>query len=291
MNALLNDFEKFLKYERNCSDHKVRSYLSDLGEFMTFLEKRSIYLKDVSIKNIEAYLFLLHNKNSKSTVSRKLTTLRSFFDFLVGKGVLENNLTKLIPLPKKEKPLPVFLSVDEAYALINSVKEDDILSIRNKAILEVLYSTGIRVSELSNIKILEIDRSQNIIKVTGKGRKERVVPYGSKAGEAITSYLKLRHKLNPKQNNYLFLNNRGTQLTARSIDRIVKKYGAMSGISKKIGPHSLRHTFATHLLGNGADLRAIQELLGHSSLSTTQKYTHTSVEKLMNIYDKTHPRA
>lgn len=290
MNALLSDFEKFLKYERNCSDHTVRSYLSDLGEFMTFLEKRSIYLKDVSIKNIEAYLFLLHNKNSKSTVSRKLTTLRSFFDFLVGKGVLENNLTKLIPLPKKEKPLPVFLSVDEAYALINSVKEDDILSIRNKAILEVLYSTGIRVSELSNIKILEIDRSQNIIKVTGKGRKERIVPYGSKAGEAIASYLKLRHKLNPKQ-DYLFLNNRGTQLTARSIDRIVKKYGTMSGISKKIGPHSLRHTFATHLLGNGADLRAIQELLGHSSLSTTQKYTHTSVEKLMNIYDKTHPRA
>lgn len=290
MNALLSDFERFLKYERNCSAHTIRSYLSDLDEFMTFLKKRSTHLKDVSIKNIETYLFLLHNKNSKSTVSRKLTTLRSFFDFLVSKGVLENNLPKLIPLPKKEKPLPVFLSVDEAYALINSVKEDDILSIRNKAILEVLYSTGIRVSELSNIKILEIDRSQNTIKVTGKGRKERMVPYGSKVDEAIASYLKLRHKLNPKQ-NYLFLNNRGTQLTARSIDRIVKKYGIMSGISKKIGPHSLRHTFATHLLGNGADLRAIQELLGHSSLSTTQKYTHTSVEKLMNIYDKTHPRA
>ncbi len=290
MNPLLIDFEKFLKYEKNCSGHTVRSYLSDLGEFMAFLEENSTFLKDVSVKEIKAYLLLMHNKNSRSTVSRKLTTLRSFFDFLVGKGALEKNLPKLIPLPKKEKPLPVFLSVDEAYALIDSVKEDDVLSIRNKAVLEVLYSTGIRVSELSNIRILEIDRAQNTIKVTGKGRKERLVPYGSKADKAIASYLKLRHELNPKQ-DYLFLNNRGTRLTARSIDRIVKKYGILSGISKKIGPHSLRHTFATHLLGNGADLRAIQELLGHSSLSTTQKYTHTSVEKLMNIYDKTHPRA
>lgn len=290
MNSILSDFEKFLKHEKRCSHHTVRSYRSDLSEFLAFLKDRSIYLKDVSVNDIKAYLHLLYDKNSRSTVSRKLTTLRSFFDFLVSRGALENNPPKLVPLPKKEKPLPVFLSVDEAYALINSVKKDDALSVRNKAILELLYSTGLRVSELSNIKILEVDRSQRTIKVTGKGRKERVVPFGLKAEEAIAGYLKLRHELKPKE-DYLFVNRRGTRLTERSIERTVKKYGVLSGISKKIGPHSLRHTFATHLLGNGADLRAIQEFLGHSSLSTTQKYTHTSIEKLMSIYDKTHPRA
>ncbi len=290
MNLLLIDFEKFLKYEKNYSEHTIRAYRNDLGDFLAFLEKRSVYLNDVSTKEIKLYLLLLHDKNSKSTVSRKLTTLRSFFDFLVRKKLFNNNPAKLIPLPKKEKKLPVFLSVDEAFTLVDSVKQEDVLSKRNKAILELLYSTGIRVSELSNIKILEIDMFRSVIKVMGKGRKERMVPYGSKAGDSIRGYLELRSELKPKE-DYFFLNRRGTRLLPRSIERVVKKYGVLCGISKKISPHSIRHTFATHLLGNGADLRSIQELLGHSSLSTTQKYTHTSVEKLMNIYDKTHPRA
>ena len=290
MNKLLIDFEKFLKYERNYSNHTIRAYQNDLGEFYSFLERREIELDNIKPGDLNLYLLWLYNKNSKSTVSRKLTTLRSFFTFLVRKGICKNNPAKLIPLPKREKTLPVFLSVDEAFKLIQSVKQGGVLLKRDKAILELLYSTGLRVSELSNIKILEIDRSQNVIKVLGKGSRERIVPYGSKADEAVTQYLKSRSELKPKE-DYLFLNKRGTRLSPRSIERIVKKYGILSGISKKIGPHSLRHTFATHLLGNGADLRSIQELLGHSSLSTTQKYTHTSIEELMKVYDETHPRA
>ena len=290
MNKLLIDFEKFLKFERNYSDHTIRAYLNDLDEFYSFLESREIELANVRPVDLNLYLLSLYNKNSKSTVSRKLTTLRSFFTFLVRKEVIEANPAKLIPLPKNEKKQPVFLSVDEAFLLIQLIKDDGILLNRDKAILELLYSSGLRVSELSNIKILDIDRSQNVIKVSGKGGKERIVPFGSKADEALTEYLKSRSELKPKE-DYLFLNNRGTRLTTRSIDRVVKKYGILSGISKKISPHSLRHSFATHLLGSGADLRSIQELLGHSSLSTTQKYTHTSIEELMRIYDKTHPRA
>jgi len=290
MNKLLIDFEKFLKYERNYSDHTVRAYQNDLNEFYGFMESREMELDNIRSRDLNLYLLTLYNKNSKSTVSRKLTTLRSFFNFLVKKGVLDNNPAKLIPLPKKEKNLPVFLSVDEVFKLLQSSQEGGVLFKRDRAILELLYSSGLRVSELSNIKILDIDRSQKVVKVMGKGGKERIVPYGSKADDAMTEYLKSRHKLNPKE-DYLFLNNRGTQLSTRSIERTVKKYGFLSGIAKNISPHSLRHTFATHLLGSGADLRSIQELLGHSSLSTTQKYTHTSIEELMKIYDKVHPRA
>ena len=290
MNKLLIDFEKFLKYERNYSDHTIRAYLNDLMEFYSFLESREMELDNIRSRDLNLYLLSLYNKNSKSTVSRKLTTLRSFFTFLVRKEIIKTNPAKLIPLPKKEKKLPVFLSVDEAFQLVQSGNEEGVLVKRDKAILELLYSSGLRVSELSNIKILDIDRSQKVVKVSGKGNKERIVPYGSKADEALTLYLKARSELNPKE-DYLFLNNRGTRLSTRSIERTVKKYAILCGISKKISPHSLRHTFATHLLGSGADLRSIQELLGHSSLSTTQKYTHTSIEELMKIYDKTHPRA
>ena len=290
MNKLLIDFEKFLKYERNYSDHTVRAYLNDLSEFYGFMESREMELDNLRSRDLNLFLLSLYNKNSKSTVSRKLTTLRSFFKFLVKKGVLDNNPAKLIPLPKKEKTLPVFLSVDEVFKLLQSSQEGGVLFKRDRAILELLYSSGLRVSELSNIKILDIDKSQKVVKVIGKGSKERMVPFGSKADQAITEYLKSRYKLNPKD-DYLFLNNRGTRLSTRSIERTVKKYGFLSGITKNISPHSLRHTFATHLLGSGADLRSIQELLGHSSLSTTQKYTHTSIEELMKIYDKVHPRA
>jgi len=290
MNRHIIDFERFLKYERNYSGHTIRAYMNDLAEFEDFLKKNSIDLEKVNPKNLNLYSLNLYTKNSKSTVSRKLTTLRSFFTFMVRKGLLKQNPAKLIPLPKKEKPLPVFLTVDEVFNLINSIDQDGILPLRDLAIIELLYSSGLRVSEISKIKILDIDRKEGLVKVSGKGNKERIVPFGSKAGEAILKYLERRSELKPKDDHF-FLNNRGTGITARSIDRIVKKYGLLSGISKKISPHALRHTFATHLLGSGADLRSIQELLGHSSLSTTQRYTHTSIEQIMKIYDKTHPRA
>ncbi len=290
MNRHIIDFERFLKYERNYSGHTIRAYMNDLAEFEDFLKKNSIDLEKVSPKNLNLYSLNLYTKNSKSTVSRKLTTLRSFFTFMVRKGLLKQNPAKLIPLPKKEKSLPVFLTVDEVFNLINSIDQDGILPLRDLAIIELLYSSGLRVSEISKIKILDIDRKEGLVKVSGKGNKERIVPFGSKAGEAILKYLERRSELKPKDDHF-FLNNRGTGITARSIDRIVKKYGLLSGISKKISPHALRHTFATHLLGSGADLRSIQELLGHSSLSTTQRYTHTSIEQIMKIYDETHPHA
>jgi len=290
MNRHIIDFERFLKYERNYSGHTIRAYMNDLAEFEDFLKKNSIDLEKVSPKNLNLYSLNLYTKNSKSTVSRKLTTLRSFFTFMVRKGLLKQNPAKLIPLPKKEKSLPVFLTVDEVFNLINSIDQDGILPLRDLAIIELLYSSGLRVSEISKIKILDIDRKEGLVKVSGKGNKERIVPFGSKAGEAILKYLERRSELKPKDDHF-FLNNRGTGITTRSIDRIVKKYGLLSGISKKISPHALRHTFATHLLGSGADLRSIQELLGHSSLSTTQRYTHTSIEQIMKIYDETHPHA
>lgn len=290
MNRHIIDFERFLKYERNYSVHTIRAYMNDLTEFEDFLIDASIEIEKVNSKNINLYSLNLYTKNSKSTVSRKLTTLRSFFNFMVRKGNLKQNPAKLIPLPKKEKVLPVFLSVDEVFKLIDSIDQEGILPLRDLAIIELLYSSGLRVSELSKIKVLDIDHRENFVKVSGKGNKERVVPFGSNAREVILQYLRRRIELKPKE-DFLFLNNRGSGLTTRSIERIVKKYGLLSGISKKISPHALRHSFATHLLGGGADLRSIQELLGHSSLSTTQRYTHTSIEQIMKIYDKTHPRA
>ncbi len=290
MNRHIIDFERFLKYERNYSVHTIRAYMNDLTEFEDFLIDASTEIEKVNSKIINLYSLNLYTKNSKSTVSRKLTTLRSFFNFMVRKGNLKQNPANLIPLPKKEKELPVFLSVDEVFKLIDSIDQEGILPLRDLAIIELLYSSGIRVSELTNIKVLDIDHRENFVKVSGKGNKERVVPFGSNAREVILQYLRRRIELKPKD-DFLFLNNRGSGLTTRSIERIVKKYGLLSGISKKISPHALRHTFATHLLGGGADLRSIQELLGHSSLSTTQRYTHTSIEQIMKIYDKTHPRA
>jgi len=290
MNRHIIDFERFLKYERNYSVHTIRAYMNDLTEFEDFLIDASTEIEKVNSKIINLYSLNLYTKNSKSTVSRKLTTLRSFFNFMVRKGNLKQNPANLIPLPKKEKELPVFLSVDEVFKLIDSIDQEGILSLRDLAIIELLYSSGLRVSELANIKVLDIDHRESFVKVSGKGNKERVVPFGSNAREVILQYLRRRIELKPKD-DFLFLNNRGSGLTTRSIERIVKKYGLLSGISKKISPHALRHTFATHLLGGGADLRSIQELLGHSSLSTTQRYTHTSIEQIMKIYDKTHPRA
>ena len=290
MNRHIIDFERFLKYERNYSVHTVRAYMNDLAEFEDFLSNNSTEIEKVNAKSINLYSLNLYTKNSKSTVSRKLTTLRSFFNFMVRKGNIKQNPAKLIPLPKKEKELPVFLSVDEVFKLIDSIDPEGILPLRDLAIIELLYSSGLRVSELAKIKVLDIDHRENFVKVSGKGNKERVVPFGSNAREVILQYLRRRTELKPKD-DFFFLNNRGSGLTTRSIERIVKKYGLLSGISKKISPHALRHTFATHLLGGGADLRSIQELLGHSSLSTTQRYTHTSIEQIMKIYDKTHPRA
>lgn len=286
----IDGFRDYLKSERNYSEHTVRSYMNDLCDFLSFMEKNSFDLIDVDVKKIHGFISYLYIKNSRSTVSRKITTLRSFYSYLIRQGIVKSNPAKLVSLPKKENYLPSFLSVDEIFSLVCASEDNNVLALRNRAILEVLYSSGLRVSEIAGLRIQDINPEDSVLKVTGKGRKQRIVPVGSKAVEAVKSYLNRRDELKP-ESDFLFLNNRGSSLSTRSIGRIVKKLSILCGISKDVSPHVLRHTFATHMLGSGADLRVIQEMLGHSNLSTTQRYTHSSVEQIMKIYDKSHPHA
>lgn len=291
----INRFRVFLVYERNYSEHTVRAYLTDLREFQSFLEKRmgsnvEIDMSRVEEMDIRAYITWLYKKNSRASISRKLSSIRAFFEFLIRDGVILNNSAKLVPTPKGEKRLPAFLTVDEVFKLVDTPENEGVFGLRDKGILELFYSSGLRVSELVGINLGDLNLTGSVVKVLGKGGKERIVPLGSKAAEAIRRYIAIREELHPK-GDFFFVNSRGGRLTVRSVARIVKKYASISGILKNVSPHVLRHTFATHLLGSGADLRAIQEMLGHKSLSTTQRYTHTSIEKIMEVYDKTHPRA
>lgn len=291
-------FRDFLCAERNYSDHTVRAYMSDIRELGAFLREKGfastggdVDAADVDETAVKSYLgWLYGRKNSRTSVSRKLASVRTFFGFLVREGVVENNPAKLVPAPRKEKKLPAFLTVDEAFKLIDTPGTGGISELRDRAMLELLYSSGIRVSELVGINLDDMNLENCTVKVLGKGSKERIVPLGSKAADAVRQFINKRYELNP-EGSFLFMNLRGGRLTTRSVGRIVKKYSVISGIPKNVSPHVLRHTFATHLLGGGADLRAIQEMLGHESLSTTQRYTHTSIEKIMEVYDKTHPRA
>jgi integrase/recombinase XerC len=298
MNKYLSSFEDFLSSERNYSKHTLKAYLADIKEFGLVLKEMSLISPengDIDFLNMDetpvrVFISKLYKKNKKVSISRKIASVRTFFEFLIRRGEMKSNSAKLVPSPKGEKRLPTFLTVDEVVKLVEAPGSDNVYESRDRAVLELLYSCGLRVSELVGVNLNDLDLESMSVKVLGKGNKERLVPLGSKASSAIKIYLIQRLDLKPKE-DYLFVNSRGGRLTTRSIDRIIKKYAAISGIPKNISPHVLRHTFATHLLGGGADLRAIQEMLGHKSLSTTQRYTHTSVEKLMEIYDKTHPRA
>jgi integrase/recombinase XerC len=228
-------------------------------------------------------------------MGRKLAALRSFFRFLTKRGRLEQSPAELIFGPKQERHIPIFLPVDEVFALVESPQGSTVLGLRNRAILETLYSTGLRVGELTSLNRKDVDFGQDLVRVMGKGKKERIVPLGAKAMSALKAYLDRVHELgrrtgSPLHNPPLFLNSQGGRLTPRSVARLTRHYGVLCGILKKVSPHSLRHTFATHLLDAGADLRAVQELLGHVSLSTTQKYTQVSMDKLMEVYDRCHPR-
>ena len=297
MEQLIQNFREYLGSERNYSKHTVKAYITDIGEFLRVIkEKKLVGDKEGAIDfekldetPVRAYISWLYTRNSRSSISRKLASVRTFFEFLIRKGALKNNLAKLVPTPRGEKRLPTFLTVDEVVKLL-SIEGSGALLSRDVAVLELLYSSGLRVSELVGINLNDIDLKNLTVKVLGKGNKERIVPVGSKAAQALDEYLHERLGMNPG-GDHLFVNTRGDRLNVRSVDRIIRKYALLAGIPKNVSPHVLRHTFATHLLGGGADLRAIQEMLGHKSLSTTQRYTHTSIEKLMEIYDKTHPRA
>ncbi|TDI89781.1 MAG: tyrosine recombinase XerC [Candidatus Dadabacteria bacterium] len=298
MDKYLSSFEDFLSSERNYSKHTLKAYIADIKEFGLVLKDMGLISADngeidfahMDETPIRTFISRLYGKNKRVSISRKLASIRTFFEFLIRNGTIKSNPAKLVPTPKGEKRLPTFLTVDEVVKLVETPGSENVYESRDRAILELLYSCGLRVSELVGINLNNLDLISMSVKVLGKGNKERMVPLGSKACTAIKTYISQRLDLKP-EDDYLFVNSRGGRLSTRSIDRIIKKYAAISGIPKNISPHVLRHTFATHLLGGGADLRAIQEMLGHKSLSTTQRYTHISIEKIMEIYDKTHPRA
>jgi len=293
--SLIHQFIHYLSAEKNASPHTCRAYEKDLEEFDNFLRSSGVYLSsmgDIGMEKVDRlairrYLSFLHRKNKKSSIARKISTLRSFFKYLVREQLATCNPAKSVSTPKVEKLLPTTLTVDEAFRLMETPVEKK--GLRDRAILELLYSSGIRVGELVGLNLNQLDLDLGIVKVMGKGRKERIVPVGSKAIEALKAYLEKRGILDGK--DPLFLNSRGGRLTARSVGRLIKKYTKRSGIFRRISPHTLRHSFATHLLDAGADIREIQEMLGHASLSTTQRYIHLSPGKLMEVYDKAHPRS
>ena len=284
----IDNFLKYLGVERDASSHTLRAYRKDLEDFFRFV---SIKPEDVELADVRGFIAdQMRSGLNKTTVSRRLASIRSFFKFLYREGYKKSNPAKLVPNPKTPKLLPNFLSVDDTFSLVEKPQGPGLLSARDRAILELLYSSGLRVSELSGLDAEDINTKEGLVKVKGKGKKERIVPVGSKALDAVKSYLVERIALKRKD-KALFLNRIGSRLTDRGVRRIVVKYARMIGIGGRIGPHALRHTFASHLLQGGADLRVIQELLGHSSLSTTQKYTHLDVTHLIDVYDKAHPFA
>ncbi len=305
LHDLMDKFMEYLRDQKGCSQHTVRNYESDLRQFLKFLavrensstdSRRVLDVKSVDSMVIREYLGSLYGRLRRSTISRKFSAVRSFFLFLEKRGLNEGNPAADISAPKLEKYLPAYLPVDDVFRLLKRPEKGKWLALRDLAILEVLYSSGIRVSELEALNISSVDFNERLLKVIGKGDKERLIPVGRKALSTVEKYLEgakfIRKKTRPGSRDIpLFINFRGGRLSARSIGRIVKQCAIDAGLTSEISPHSMRHTFATHLLDGGADLRAVQELLGHSNLSTTQKYTHVSLDRLMEVYDKAHPRS
>lgn len=285
----IDDFLRHLKTEKGVSEHTLRAYRKDLGEFAAHITVESIHETDML--DIRGFTASQISKGlNKATVSRRLAAVKSFFRFLNREGIMEKNPARIVPSPKISEKRPAFLSIDDAFGLVEKPDGVGFIIVRDRAILELLYSSGVRVGELSSLDVDDVNMKEGLIKVRGKGKKERIVPIGEAAVDALKSYLIERMLLKKKQ-MALFLNRSGGRLTERSVRRTVVKYAREFGIKGAIGPHTIRHTFATHLLQEGADLRVIQELLGHSSLSTTQKYTHLDIRHLIDVYDGAHPLA
>jgi integrase/recombinase XerC len=333
---MLQAIEKYLTYlrsVRNSSPHTVLNYGKDLQQFAAYLAppgEKIPALAKISHQIIREYIGYLHSHGlQKSSIARKLASLRSFFKYCVREGMLKENPARLVPTPKLPKRIPSVLSAEEMNGFLDKLAapekpvdarllpraasetgpgkrstpgEEGLLLKRDRALLELLYAAGLRVSELTGLNLVDMDRHEKMLRVRGKGDKERIVPYGGKAQQALEAYWPVREQLllqsgpgrrrrGPAHTEAIFLNYAGRRLTQRSVGRIVKKYVRLANMNWDLHPHSMRHAFATHLLADGADLRAIQELLGHQSLSTTQKYTHASIRQLMDIYDKAHPHA
>ncbi len=302
--SLLHYIDRFIQSlgaEKGYSIHTQRAYRHNLLELCAFIAGHvdngdvdaellaHIQLDQVDAMQIRGYLGYLHGRNRKTSIARKLAAIRSFFRHLQKMGVLEENPAESTRTPKHARPIPVYLSVDDMFRLLDGITPEGVLGLRNRALLETLYSGGIRVSELAGLNVSDVDFGNGLIRVRGKGNKERIVPIGQKALSAIVAYRQSLERAG-EQIEALFLNKDLGRLTTRSIARVVDKFARACGLTVPVSPHALRHSFATHLLDAGADLRAVQELLGHRSLSTTQRYTHVSIDRLMAVYDKAHPR-
>lgn len=294
---LLAAFCQYLQVERALSPQTVRHYLSDLRQFFTFLERHrgAVALAELSSQDLRAFLASRHQSCQKSSLARKLATLKTFCRFLVRQGILPHNVAASVPTPRLPQHLPRHLTIDEIFHLLEHTAGVTALDLRDRAILEVFYATGIRLSELVGLNLDDLDLTRGLARVRGKGNKERLVVLGRPAVGALQLYLSLRRELlppqaPPKAAQALFLNRRGGRLSGRSVARLVAKRAREAGLARPLAPHALRHTCATHLLEGKADLRAVQELLGHAHLSTTQRYLHVNLDYLLEVYDKTHPR-
>lgn len=306
MEKAIEAFGAHLATERNLSPHTRRSYLADLGQFRAFLAENGLLpaggsereqLAAIDHMAVRSFLGSLYRRKvRKVTIVRKVAALRTFFNYLMREGRVRVNPAEMVQAPKAEKYLPAFLPVEEMFSLLNLAFPDDAAGSRDRAMLELCYSSGVRVSELTGLNLGDVDVQQGLVKVRGKGKKERIVPVGGQALRSVQDYLAKRGEWARKGRAAdgdapLFLSRNGTRIATRSVARILDRCALQSGINKKVSPHTLRHSFATHLLDAGADLRSIQEMLGHENLSTTQKYTSVTVAKLMEIYDRAHPKA
>jgi integrase/recombinase XerC len=298
---LAEHIERFITWladEKGYSPHTIVNYQRDLLEFATDAGEE-IDVRKIDTNIIRNYVYCLNIKIKSSSVARKLSALRTFFKFLEQESLIELNPMGSIPMPKQEQHLPVFLSVDEVFALLESPGAEETFGCRDRAMLELLYSTGMRVSELVACNMANLDFDTEMVRVRGKGNRERLIPIGGPAIKALSEYfiqrdVQIKNRIQQGKKfdgEALFLNSRGSRLTTRSVERLIAAYGQKAGIDKPVTPHVLRHSFATHLIEMGADMRSVQELLGHASLSTTQKYTHLDMAHLMKVYDKAHPKA
>ncbi len=291
-------FIDWLRVERGYSPHTVDAYRRDVTEFFSSFSKDTAP-SSISREHVQSYLSSLYDSNSSASVARKMSALRTFFRYLCREGHLDHDPLSGVAGPKLARHIPVFLTVDEVFSLLDEPGDQDSFRLRDCAVMELIYSTGMRVSEVVSRNMDDIDFATGMVRVKGKGSKERIVPFGSPAAEALQKWFLQRDQLtvdrirrgHEAEREAVFLNSRGARLTARSVERLVGTYGERAGIGVRVTPHALRHSFATHLLEMGLDLRTVQELLGHVSLSTTQKYTHLNMEHLTKVYDKAHPQA
>ena len=300
MDNYIDDFLEYLEITKNYSEYTIENYYKDIIQFKEYLDENYISsFLDVTYKDVRFYFSYISNYKyddtntyKATTIMRKLSGVRSFYNYLIRKGKLNTNPFKLLDNPKKERTLPKFLYYNELQKIIDSIDLNDNLGKRNFMIFELFYATGVRVSEIVNIEIKNIEFSHQIIKVMGKGLKERVVPFNSVCAKVMKDYIATsREALLKESHDYLLVNNRGDALTTRGVRYILDQVVKNSGVQISLSPHMLRHTFATHLLDEGADLRVVQEILGHERLETTQIYTHVSKQRLQDVYLKTHPRA